>query len=161
MKDKKIFTELSPEEVKELFSMDMETEKHSIWNIFREYNSPRVGLHTYETKDGLRGYYEDGTRNRHGALQNWKTWFHLDIKPTEGGSIVCCRVIYNPYLAALFFMWLFSMLYVIVRKEWSALLGHAFTLIIMVVFMNGMFDDEDLIFQTVRKRLGVMEDTND
>lgn len=157
MKDKEIFTELSPEEVKELFSMDMESEKHSIWHIFREYNSPRVGLHTYETKDGLRGYYEDGKYNRHGYLQRWKQWFQLKITPQEHGSIVSCRVLYNPYLLIIFFFWLFCFFEVIITQDWENLSGHIFALILMFIVLNQIFNEEDLILREVKKRLGGLE----
>ena len=158
MKDRKIFTELSPDEVKELFFKEKEVEKHSIWNFFGSYNSPREGLHIYETKKGLKGYYEDGSRNRYGSLQHLKTWFSLKIKPTEDGSIVQCRVEYNPYLFFLFFCWVSFLLGAIIKREWLAVSGLIFALIIMFVFLNDEFNKEDLIFQMIRNRLGVIED---
>ena len=158
MKDRKIFTELSPDEVKELFFKEKEVEKHSIWNFFDSYNSPRVGLHIYETKKGLKGYYEDGSRNRYGSLQHLKTWFSLKIKPTDGGSIIQCRVEYNPYLFFLFFWWVSFLLVTIIKREWLAVSGLIFALIIMFIFLNDEFNKEDLIFQMVRNRLGGVED---
>ena len=158
MKDRKIFTELSPEEVKELFSKEKEVEKHSIWNFFDSYNSPRVGLHIYETKKGLKGYYEDGTLNRYGSLQHLKTWFSLKIKPTDGGSIVSYKVKYNPYFLILCCIVLFWTLSGIVKKEWNSLFGNFVSLILIIIFLNSAFNDEDAIFQIIRKRLGVIDD---
>ena len=158
MKGRKIFTELSPEEVKELFGKDKELEKHSTWQLFGDYTSPRVGIHVYETKKGLKGYYEDGTLNRYGRLQNLKTWFSLKIKPTDGGSIVSYKVKYNPYFLILCGIVLFWTLSGIVKKEWNSLFGNFVSLILIIIFLNSAFNDEDAIFQIIRKRLGVIDD---
>ena len=158
MKDKEIFTELSPEEVKELFSMDMETEKHSIWKLWDDYQSPRIGLHLYKSKQGLCGYYENGRRDKYGKLKDNKTWVNLKITPHEQGSIVSCSVSYNPYLLIIFFFWLFCFFEVIITQDWENLSGHIFAIILMFVMINKVFNEEDLIFQEIRKRLGIIED---
>ena len=103
----KIKSELSKSEIQELFSSDYEMEKHSKWCIFKEYTSPRVGLHLYKTKTGLQGYYENGKKNRHGSLHCWKTWLKICVKESETGSLVSCKIIYNPYELIIFFGILF------------------------------------------------------
>ena len=134
--------------------MEMESEKHSIWRIWDHYKSPRIGLHLYESKKGLRGYYENGSRDKYGSLRDRKTWFRLTIKPNEGGSVVTCKLMYNPYIMMLFSVWLFLILEAIYLKNWSEIPGLLFILIIMFVFVNQAFNDVDAILNTVKDRLG-------
>ena len=126
MKDVKIKTELSKEEIIELFSDCLEIERHSSWALFGDYNSPRIGLHLYKKKYGLRGYYENGRRNRTGDLQSWKTWFNIRVDEMDGYSTVRCKVEYNPYLLIAFFLMLFSMFESVVTKAWDSAFGVIF-----------------------------------
>jgi len=69
-------TYLTSDEIQHRMSSYYEWEKHSSWNIFKEYTSPRKGLHLYPDENGFTGYYETGERNRHYDLQRAKAWMH-------------------------------------------------------------------------------------
>lgn len=159
MKSKKIKTELSPDEIVELFERDLETEKHSVWGIFGHYNSPRVGLHVYKIKTGLRGYYENGERTKHDDLLSWKTWFRVKIRQENDHSIVSTRVSYNPYLILLFLGIFYLLLQSIVTMAWESLIALAIMPFpIIFIFANSSFNDEDLIFKEIERRLGVINE---
>lgn len=143
------------------FSDCLEIEKHSSWALFGDYNSSRVGLHLYKRKYGLRGYYENGRRNRTGALQSWKTWFTVKVDEKNGYSVVRCKVEYNPYLLIVFFLAIFSIMESIIRRAWETVFATIFGIVIMFVFVNDAFNEEEYVFQEVRQRLGVLDSEED
>ena len=159
MMGKKIKTELSPEEIVELFECDLETEPHSVWGILGDYNSTRVGLHIYKTKNGLRGYYESGERPRRDGLLKIKTWFRLKIHQENNHSIVSTRVLYNPYLILLFLGVFYLLLQSIITMAWGRLIALAIMPFpIMFIFANSSFNEEDIIFKEIERRLGVINE---
>ncbi len=46
-------TYLTSDEIQHRMSSYYEWEKHSSWNIFKEYTSPRKGLHLYPDENGF------------------------------------------------------------------------------------------------------------
>ena len=121
IKSWKIKTELTKKEIEELFSVDMEWEKHSVWKLFSFYSSPRIGLHMYKTRKGFKGYYENGGTDRHGDLLSAKTWFYITMKEENGKVELRCRVYVNPYFALVFGLLLFYALQSILTKDWEGL----------------------------------------
>ena len=91
-------TYLTSDEIQHRMSSYYEWEKHSSWNIFKEYTSPRKGLHIYPDENGFTGYYETGERNRHYDLQKAKAWVHIKIKEKNGKRIVKGYTYYCPLL---------------------------------------------------------------
>lgn len=78
-----------------------EWEQHSSWNIFKNYTSPRRGLHLYPTKNGFQGYYETGERNRTDELQRAKAWVSIKIKEKNGERIISGYTYFCPILIIL------------------------------------------------------------
>ena len=153
---REIKTELTKREVEELFSVDMEWGKHSIWKLFSFYSSSRIGLHMYKTRKGFKGYYENGGTDRHGDLLSAKTWFYITMKEVKGKTILRCKICVNPYCALVFGLLLFYALQSILTKDWEDL-GVLFFLPVGFVFMNESFNDRDAIYTEINRRLAVNE----
>ena len=91
-------TSLTVDEIQLRVSSYSEWEQHSSWNIFKDYTSPRKGLHLYPRENGFTGYYETGDRNRHYDLQRTKAWINVKIKEKNGKRIVQGYTYYCPVL---------------------------------------------------------------
>ncbi len=121
IKSWKIKTELPQKQIEELFSIDMEWEKHSIWKLFSFYSSSRTGLHMYKTRKGFRGYYENGRTDRHGDLLSSKTWFYIRMKEENEKVHLRCGICVNPYSFSVFALLLFYALQSILTKDGEGL----------------------------------------
>jgi len=104
-------SDLPPEMLLERFERFPAREQHSPMKPFDTYYDPRIGLHTYASENGSRGYYEDGSHKKGGDLQSMKVWFDLKVKPHGEGSKVTCIVYSSPYAIMLFVFMMFSAIY--------------------------------------------------
>jgi len=150
IKSWKIKTELTKREIEELFSLDMEWEKHSIWKLFSFYSSSRIGLHMYKTRKGFKGYYENGRTDRHGNLLSAKTWFSIRVKEERGKVNLRCRICVNPYLFSVFALLLFYTLQSILTKDWEGL-AVLFVLPVGFIIANDSFNDIDAIQAEIKR----------
>ena len=104
-------TSLTVDEIKHCISSYYEWEQHSSWNIFKDYTSPRKGLHLYSRKNGFTGYYETGERNRHYDLQRAKAWINVKIKKKNGKRLVQGYTYYCPILVFVLLIGLFDIIF--------------------------------------------------
>lgn len=91
-------TALTVDEIQRRASSFFEWESHSAWNIFKDYTSPRKGLHLYPAKNGSAGYFETGERNRTYDLQKAKAWMRAKIKEKNGKRMVYGYTYFCPSL---------------------------------------------------------------
>ena len=104
-------TSLTVDEIQHRFSSYYEWEQHSSWNIFKDYTSPRKGLHLYPRENGFTGYYETGERNRHYDLQRAKAWINVKIKEKNGKRIIQGYTYYCPILVFGLLIGLFDIIF--------------------------------------------------
>ena len=133
-------TSLTVDEIQHRISSYYEWEQHSSWNIFKDYTSPRKGLHLYPRENGFAGYYETGERNRHSDLQRAKAWVNVKIKEKNGKRIVQGYTYYCPLLV---FGLLIGFLEMIFVKDTLAFIG--IFAICAVLFMSKIKEENQLI----------------
>ena len=133
-------TSLTVDEIKHCISSYYEWEQHSSWNIFKDYTSPRKGLHLYPRENGFIGYYETGERNRHYDLQRAKAWVNVKIKEKNGKRIVQGYTYYCPVLV---FGLLIGLLEIIFVKDFLAFVV-IFT-VCTVLFMSKIKEENESI----------------
>jgi len=150
----RIKSELTIEEVQELFAFEMAYEKHSRWNPFERYLSRRCGLHLYKTSYGLYGYYESGRLDRYYEPQSSKTWCKIVVKNGE----ITCKILHNPYIVIINVLFLFYILQDILRKNWDSLGGALFYMFAGALLFNECFNDEDDIIKEIKRKLVVADD---
>ena len=140
-------TYLTSDEIQHRMSSYYEWEKHSSWNIFKEYTSPRKGLHLYPDENGFTGYYETGERNRHYDLQRAKAWMHIKIKEKNGKRIVKGYTYYCPLLIIGL---LIGLLEIIFAQDILAFI--LISVVCAVLFMSKIKEENELI-ECVRRIL--------
>ena len=133
-------TSLTVDEIQHRISSYYEWEQHSSWNIFKDYTSPRKGLHLYPRENGFTGYYETGERNRHYDLQKAKAWVNVKIKEKNGKRIVQGYTYYCPVLV---FGLLIGLLEIIFVKDFLAFVV-IFT-VCTVLFMSKIKEENESI----------------
>ena len=113
--------------------------------IFDEYTDPRLGLHTYAKKNGVLGYYEDGSRKRNDELQTLKVWFRLSVKPCGDGSRVTCLVFSSPWTILLFILMAAFAVYNSFIDPIAASIPLAFSLFFLFLELKGQGEVTDAI----------------
>ena len=119
---------LPPEILTERFLRFPAREQHHPMMIFDEYFDPRLGLHTYYQKNGVIGYYEDGSRKRGGDLQTLKVWFRLTMKPCEEGARITCLIYSSPWAILLFVLMASFAIFTSFTEPIAASISLAFSL---------------------------------
>ena len=123
--------DLPAEMVLERFERFMATERHNPFNPFNSFDNPRVGLHTYRNDNEINGYYENGSRTRHGSLQSLKVWFEFTVKPRGEGCTISCTIFSSPY----FFIIALIMVAAGIRESFESPIGAGFVLSIAALFL--------------------------
>ena len=140
-------THLTSDEIQQRISSYYEWEKHSSWNIFENYTSPRKGLHLYPNENGFTGYYETGERNRHYDLQSAKAWVSIKIKEKNGKTIVSGYTYFCPLLIILLII---SVVNIITIQN---IPGFVLTFVVFTVLFMSKIKEENELIECVRRIL--------
>ena len=140
-------TYLTSDEIQHRMSSYYEWEKHSLWNIFKEYTSPRKGLHIYPDENGFTGYYETGERNRHYDLQRAKAWVNIKIKEKNGKTIVSGYTYFCPLLIILLII---SVVNIITIQN---IPGCVLTFVVFAVLFMSKIKEENELIECIRRVL--------
>lgn len=138
-------TYLTNDEIQHRISSYCEWEKHSSWNIFKEYTSPRKGLHLYPDENGFTGYYETGERNRHYDLQRAKAWVNIKIKEKNGKRIVSGYTYFCPILIILLLIAVVDLITV------QDILGFILIFVVSAVLFLSKIKEENELIECVRQ----------
>lgn len=140
-------TSLTVDEIQRRAESYYEWEQHSSWNIFKDYTSPRKGLHLYPSRNGFTGYYETGERNRTYDLQRAKAWVNIKIKEKNGKRIVQGYTYFCPLLIIGLLIGLVEIIFV---KDF---LAFALILIICTVLFVSKIKEENEMIECVKRLL--------
>ena len=143
----KFETSLTVDEIQHRSECYFEYEKHSSWNIFKEYTSPRKGLHLYPDENGFTGYYETGERNRHYDLQSAKAWVNIKIKEKNGKRIVSGYTYFCPILIILLLIAVVDLITV------QDILGFILIFVVFAVLFMSKIKEENELIECVRRVL--------
>ncbi|MBQ8393611.1 MAG: hypothetical protein IJX51_07570 [Clostridia bacterium] len=120
-------------------------EQHSSWNIFKDYSSPRKGLHLYPHEKGFTGYYETGERNRHYDLQRAKAWVNIKIKEKNGKRIIQGYTYFCPILAILLLIALIDLITV------QDILAFILILVVCTVLFVSKIKEENELIECIKR----------
>lgn len=143
---------LSPDILTDRFFRFLAREQHHPMMIFDEYSDPRLGLHTYSQKNGVIGYYEDGSRKRGGDLQTLKVWFRLTIKPCEEGARITCLIYSSPWAILLIVLMASFAIFTSFTEPIAASISLAFSLFFLFLEFKGQREVADAILTLAPKR---------
>ena len=138
-------TYLTNDEIQDRISSYCEWEKHSSWNIFKAYTSPRKGVHLYPNENGFTGYYENGERNRYHDLQRVKVWVNVKIKEKNGKRIVSGYTYFCPILIIVL---LIAVVELITIQD---ALGFILIFVVFAVLFMSTIKEENELIECVRK----------
>ena len=138
-------TSLTNDEIQHRFSSYYEWEEHSSWTIFKEYTSPRKGLHLYPGENSFTGYYETGERDRHYDLQRAKAWVNIKIKEKSGKRIVSGYTYFCPILIILLLIAVVDLITV------QDILGFILIFVVFAVLFMSKIKEENELIECVRK----------
>ena len=138
-------TYLTNDEIQHRISSYCEWEKHSSWNIFKGYTSPRKGLHLYPDEKGFTGYYETGERDRHYDLQRAKAWVNIKIKEKNGKRIVSGYTYFCPILITLLLIAVVDLITV------QNILGFILIFVVFAVLFLSKIKEENELIECVRQ----------
>ena len=147
MRSFKFETSLSFNEIQAVLSDYIEFEQHSPWNIFKDYNSPRRGLHLYSKEYGFTGYYETGERNRTYDLQRAKAWVNVKIKEKNGKRIIEGYTYYSPFLVIGLLIGLLELIFV------QDFLAFIILITVCGVLLFSKFKEENELIEHLKKLL--------
>ena len=133
-------SDLPPDSLLERLNRFPARDIHYPLNFFDSYEDPRVGLHTYPTGKGVKGYYEDGSRGKGGSLRTMKVWFSVKIKPHGEGSQVSCVIYSSPYAILLFLLMFFFSVSQSFTDPMGACIPFAFSLFFLFLENVGQND---------------------
>ncbi len=147
----------SKQDIKDALSSFLETEYHSPWRFFENYDiTSYIDPHLYISKNKIHGYYENGktTRTRY-SREFVKNWVYIYFYSKNGITYIFGIIFFEPLVPILMFLAVWKCWHSFLNSplEQPGFLGAMIPIILVPIFLVDICVDQKKFYEMIYNQI--------